>query len=110
MSRQLKRGEVYLVDLEGGTGSEQCGIRPCLVIQNDIGNKYSPTTIVCPITTKRKNFNATHLLTESLMYTSYIMFEQMRVIDRCRLVEYISCLPEDEMREVNKKIKITLGI
>lgn len=110
MNNQLKRGEVYLVDLEGSIGCEQQGIRPCLVIQNDIGNKYSQTSIVCPITTKRKNFNATHLMTESLMYTSYIMFEQMRVVDKSRFVEFISALPEDEMHEVNKKIKITLGL
>jgi mRNA interferase MazF len=104
------KGEIYLVNLDGGVGCEQQGVRPCLVVQNDIGNKYSGTTIVCPVTTKSKNFNATHMKIEDLTSTSYIMFEQIRIVDKSRLIKYLCVLSDEQMREANNKMRIALSL
>lgn len=106
----MKKGEFWNVNLGEGKGSEQSGPRPCLIVQNDIGNKYSPTTIICPVTTKDKNFSATHLLIDCLSRPSYIMFEQIRVVDKSRLVNYICTIDDETQREVNKKLRVSLGL
>ena len=106
----MKKGEFWLVDMNGGLGCEQQGLRPCLIVQNDIGNKYSPTTIVCPATRKTKNFNATHVPVEGLDNPSYIMCEQIRVVDKSRVKHFICTVDDETMREVNKKLKIALDL
>lgn len=106
----MNRGEIWLVDLNGGRYSEQNGVRPCLIVQNNIGNKYSPATIVCPITTRDKHFTATHLKIEDLTSTSYIMFEQIRVVDKERIIKYITTLDAETMWQANQKLKVALSL
>lgn len=105
----LKRGDVCLVDLGIGVGSEQGGVRPCLVVQNDIGNQCAPTLIVCPITTKAKKFNKTHMKVQ-LQYESNVMFEQIRVVDKQRVIKYITTLTQNQMKVANEKIMMSLGM
>ena len=86
----IHKGDVFYADLGENVGSEQNGIRPVLVIQNDLGNKYSPTLIVSPLTTKNKKLSlATHVcLGDVNGRKSMALLEQIRTIDRCRLLEY----------------------
>lgn len=106
----MKWGDFWIADLSGGEGSEQGGLRPVIIIQNDIGNKYSPTTIVCPITTKQKNYNATHVMITGLSATSYIMCEQLRVVDKSRLKRYLGCIAKEDKYLLREKLKITLAL
>lgn len=106
----MKWGEFWLADLNGGVGSEQSGFRPVVIVQNDIGNRYSATTIVCPLTTKEKNYNATHITVGCLGRTSFIMCEQMRVIDKSRLRKFLMAIPEEDAKALKEKLRITLNI
>lgn len=111
--KQCKRGEIYYVDVEGGIGSEQKGERPALVIQNDIGNTYSTTTIVSFITSisKKKNMPVHVVINpkeSGLPKDSMIMLEQIRTIDKRRLIRKVSELNDEKMREVDDAIKISL--
>lgn len=109
-AKRVFRGEVWWANLGGEfMGSEQTGYRPVLVVQNDIGNKYSSTTIVAMITSKLKVELPTHMDID-LMDTSTILFEQVRTIDKGRLQERIRKLTDAEMRNINDKLKISLGI
>ena len=112
-ARRLRvfRGEVWMADLgyDNVKESEQRGYRPVLVIQNDIGNKYSPTVIVACITKQNKTDLPTHMKCE-LFEPSTIMFEQVRTIAKERLNKRIARLTEEEMQEVNERLKISLGI
>lgn len=105
----ISRGEIYGIELEEGKGSEQGGYRPAVVIQNDVGNKYSPTVIVAMITSKHKTPLPTHLGIE-LTERSIIMFEQIRTIDKTRLSKYLGKLNTKELEELDAKLKISLGI
>lgn len=111
--RQLRvnRGEIWMADLgyENVMDSEQRGYRPVLVIQNDIGNKYSPTVIVACITKQSKADLPTHMKCE-LFEPSTIMFEQVRTISKERLNKRVTRLTEAEMLEVNERIKISMGL
>lgn len=111
--RQLRvnRGEIWKADLgyENVMDSEQRGYRPVLVIQNDIGNKYSPTVIVACITKQSKADLPTHMKCE-LFEPSTIMFEQVRTISKERLNKRVTRLTEAEMLEVNERIKISMGL
>lgn len=106
----MVRGEIYYADLGSGKGSEQSGVRPVIVIQNDHENKFSPTTIIAPITSIQKKFDKTHVTIECLRETSYILLEQMRVIDKTRMKKYICKADSMVMADVDRKILITLGI
>ena len=106
----MYRGDVYLVDLTKGIGSEQEGFRPCLIVQNDVGNKFSPTTIICPITKHKKKFDKTHVQIEFLSYPSTILCEQIRAIDKRRIKNKVGEVPEDVMKLVDIKILVSLGI
>lgn len=111
----IKRGELYFADLSPVVGSEQGGIRPVLVVQNDIGNKYSPTVIVAAITSKlNKAKLPTHMEISSREYglekDSVILLEQIRTIDKTRLKEKIGELSEHKMNQVNKAMLISLGV
>ena len=100
----VKRGEIYYADLSPVVGSEQGGVRPVLIVQNDIGNKYSPTTIVAPMTTKSKTYVPMHIrLKESfLAKRSTLLLEQIRTIDKRRLIKKIGSLSENSMAEIAK--------
>lgn len=114
----LKQGDIVYVDLGEGKTSEQEGIRPCVVIQNDIGNKYSPTTIVAPISSKIKynkngNIQPTHFIIENykevgLKSRSIILFEQIRVISKERILGF----PKGHIniKNVKNHILIALGL
>lgn len=112
--KNIKRGQIYYADLSPVIGSEQGGVRPILIIQNDIGNKYSPTTIVACITTRTtKNKIPTHIWfdeTCGLPKDSMVMLEQMRTIDKRRLQRYIGKISDTDLEEINKAIKISLGV
>jgi len=110
----IKRGELYLADLSPVMGSEQGGVRPVLVIQNDIGNKYSPTIIVSAITSRLyKAKLPTHISLDAnsfgLSKDSIILLEQIRTIDKLRLKEKIGELNAIKMKEVDKALLISLG-
>ncbi len=112
----IKRGDVYLADLGEGVGSEQHGVRPVLVIQNNVGNKYSPTITVLPITTKihKSKGLPTHVIINhmgGLDEISAIMAEQISTIDKTKLFTYLGTIPEEDMKkDVNKAVCIQLGL
>jgi mRNA interferase MazF len=107
------RGEIYYADLSPVIGSEQGGLRPVVIIQNDIGNRHSPTTIVASITSKMgKKPLPTHILISDcgLAKDSVILTEQIRVIDKSRLREKMGQLPPEKIEVLNSTIKISLGL
>ena len=110
----IKRGELYYADSSPVVGSEQGGIRPVLVVQNDVGNKYSPTVIAAAVTSKiNKAKLPTHIELPSESYglvrDSVILLEQIRTLDKRRLKERIGELNEATMSKVDKAILISLG-
>ena len=110
----IKRGELYYADLSPVVGSEQGGVRPVLVVQNDVGNKYSPTVIAAAVTSKiNKAKLPTHIELPSSSYglqrDSVILLEQIRTLDKRRLKERIGELNEITMNQVDKAILISLG-
>lgn len=109
----VKRGELYYADLSPVVGSEQGGVRPVLVVQNDTGNKYSPTVIAAAVTSKiHKARLPTHIeLPQAfgLQKDSVILLEQIRTIDKKRLMSRIGELPPATMSRVNRAILISLG-
>lgn len=107
---KINRGDVWLVDMNGCVGSEQSGTRPCVIIQNNLGNIHSPTTIVCPATTRTKSFTATHLEVTELSSPSSIMFEQIRVVDKSRLIKYLCTLSDENIEKMSAKLQLVLGM
>lgn len=124
----MKRGEIYFIDLAGGLGSEQTSKRPCVVVQNNVGNKYSPTTIVIPLTTKnnsrtlpvhveikKEDFVSPEKAIEK---ESLALCEQIRTISKTeRIVPieanktgYIGTLKEEKMKQITKAVQISLGM
>lgn len=115
MKNTYFRGDVYYAELGTGIGSEQNGCRPVVIIQNDVGNKHSPTTIVAAISTqiKTKAYLPTHYHLKPgscLLQPSVIMLEQVRTIDKHRLVKYIGKLSDDELQELNHALAISVGL
>lgn len=108
---KVSRGDIWQVDLGYGEGSEQRGKKPCLVVQNDLGNKHASTTIIIPLTSKKKKFNKTHVKIENhTLMISYALCEQIRVISTKRLMKKLSVVSSVTMDEINEKLKIQLGI
>ena len=110
----VKRGELYYADLSPVVGSEQGGVRPVLVIQNDIGNRYSPTVIAAAITSQlNKAKLPTHIALDAeafgLPKNSIVLLEQIRTIDKQRLKEKIGELPINMMTKINDGLLISLG-
>ena len=110
----IRRGELYYADLSPVVGSEQGGIRPILIVQNDTGNKYSPTIIAAAITSQlNKAKLPTHIDLPAKEYglskNSVILLEQIRTLDKRRLKERIGELPKDTMSKVNTALLISLG-
>lgn len=111
----VKRGDVYFADLSPVVGSEQGGVRPVLVIQNDIGNRFSPTVIVAAITAQiQKAKLPTHVEINAKRYgfdrDSVILLEQVRTIDKQRLTDKITHLDDDMMLKVNNALNISIGL
>ena len=113
--KDIKRGDIFNADLSPVAGSEQSGLRPTLIIQNDIGNQNSPTVIVAPMTKQfKKNNFPTHVYldkdTFNLRENSILMLEHIRTVDKMRLFDKVSSLDEKTMVEVEQKLLISLGI
>ncbi|MFA6808246.1 MAG: type II toxin-antitoxin system PemK/MazF family toxin [Eubacteriales bacterium] len=111
----IKRGEIFYAELNPVIGSEQGGTRPVLVIQNDIGNQYSPTTIIAAITSQiTKAKLPTHVEVNAkrsgLERNSVILTEQIRTIDKIRLKEKVAVLDEEVMLRVDEAVEISLGL
>ena len=109
--KEVKRGEMYYADMNPVFGYEQGGIRPVLIIQNDTGNKFSPTTIAA-ITSQNKSNMPTHVKihTAALSKASVVLLEHIRSIDKRRLMEYIGMLDEESMSRVDRAIAVSFGI
>ena len=111
--KEIKRGEIYSADFGAGFGSEQGGVRPVLILQNNTGNRHSPTTIVAAITgRKTKAALPTHvaIMTSGLKTESTVLLEQIRTIDKARLGEYIVRLDSKTLTAVDRAIVVSLGI
>jgi len=114
MSEDIKRGDLFYADLSPVVGSEQGGIRPVLIVQNDVGNKYSPTIIAVAVTsqlTKAKLPTHIELKAEDygLAKDSVALCEQIRTLDKRRLKEKIGRLTKSKIREINNAMLISLG-
>ena len=112
---QVKRGDIYYADLSPVVGSEQGGIRPVLIIQNDVGNRYSPTVIAAAVTSQlNKSKLPTHIEIDAMKYglpkDSVILTEQIRTIDKKRLKEKIGHIDEDLMTSVNDALFVSFGL
>ena len=111
--RSFRRGEIYVADLSPYVGSEQGGIRPVIILQNNLGNIFSPTLIVAPLTSRYKKRNLpTHYLiedVEELKTTSLVLLEQIKTIDKRRITEYIGQASKDDNKNIEKALTISLG-
>ncbi len=111
----MRRGDVYYADLRPVIGSEQGGIRPVLIVQNDVGNKHSPTVICAAITSKMNKAKLpTHIELDSHRYEmvkdSVVLLEQLRTIDKKRLKDKVCHLDQDVMEKVNRGLLISLAL
>ena len=111
----IRRGDIYYADLSPVVGSEQGGLRPVLIVQNDVGNKYSPTVIAAAITSKMgKTKLPTHIdipgVEAGLARDSVVLLEQVRTIDKKRLKEKMGHLDDGTMSNVNSAIQVSLGL
>ena len=111
--REVKKGEMYYADLSPVVGSEQGGIRPVIILQNDKGNHYSQTTIIASVTSrKKKKHLPTHIKIKipNSKRKSVVMLEQVRTIDKSRLLEYIGKLDNGTMQKIDNAVKISFDI
>lgn len=113
--KEIKRGQFWYCDFGAVMGSEQGGFRPCMILQNDVGNAHSGTTIVAPLTTSTtKAILPTHVAISkgngNLPADSTILCEQLKVIDKKRLVEYIGTAGEGVIHKVNIAAKVAIGV
>lgn len=111
----IKRGEIYYADLSPVIGSEQGGVRPVLIVQNDVGNRYSPTVIAAAITSQRDKTNLpTHIKVQAdgcgLAKDSIVLLEQVRTIDKRRLKEKMGSLDLYSMDMVDKALSVSFGL
>ena len=115
MTGSVKRGDIYYADLSPVVGSEQGGLRPVLIIQNDVGNKYSPTVIAAAVTsrmgkTKLPTHIDVHAERAGLSRDSIVLLEQLRTLDKRRLREKLGHLDEQMMGEIDTAIAVSLGL
>ncbi|MBR3290379.1 MAG: type II toxin-antitoxin system PemK/MazF family toxin [Clostridia bacterium] len=112
----VKRGDIYYADLSPVVGSEQGGIRPVLIVQNDVGNRFSPTVIAAAITSQKDKARLpTHIQLSStgscgLARDSIVLLEQIRTLDKKRLKEHMGRLDTDAMQRVNTALQISFGL
>lgn len=111
----VRRGEIYYADLSPVVGSEQGGVRPVLIVQNDVGNKYSPTVIAAAITSQHDKTNLpTHIKVQAegcgLQKDSIVLLEQVRTIDKRRLKEKMGNLGESDMGRIDRALSVSFGL
>ena len=111
----IKRGDIFYADLSPVVGSEQGGVRPVLIVQNDVGNKFSPTVIAAAITSQQSKAKLpTHIQLGAqqcgLMKDSVVLLEQIRTLDKKRLKEKMGCLDTQAMNKVNQAINVSFGL
>ena len=111
----IKRGDIYYADLSPVVGSEQGGIRPVLIIQNDVGNRYSPTVIAAAITSRQsKTKLPTHIPIEAggcgLQKDSVVLLEQVRTLDKRRLKEKMGSVDIEAMKAINQALSVSFGL
>ena len=111
----IKRGDIYYADLSPVVGSEQGGVRPVLIVQNDVGNRYSPTVIAAAITSRRSKTNLpTHIPIEAngcgLSKDSVVLLEQVRTLDKRRLKEKMGTLNSTDMYKVDEALAVSFGL
>ena len=111
----IKRGDIFYADLSPVVGSEQGGVRPVLIVQNDVGNRFSPTVIAAAITSQQEKAKLpTHIqlgtVNSGLLKDSVVLLEQIRTIDKRRLKEKMGCLDGHSMDMVDKAISISFGL
>jgi mRNA interferase MazF len=109
--KEILRGDIWTADLDPVRGSEQGGVRPVLIIQNDKGNKYSPTVIAAAITGRKKKTLPTHVAigAECLPVRSAALLEQLRTLDKSRLLRYMGRISAGQMKLVERAIDVSLG-
>ena len=112
MVGEVKKGQIFLADLNPVQGSEQGGVRPVVVIQNNIGNKFSPTVIVAAITGKLKKDIPTHVKLNSLGLAkgSTVLLEQIRTIDKSRLIERIGKTTDEELKIIEEALRVSVDV
>ncbi len=114
IERKIRRGEIYIADLDPVVGSEQGGERPVLVIQNNVGNTHSPTVIILAITSRsqKKRNLPTHIPIESsnLSMSSIVLAEQVRTVDKSRLIDYVGRASKASMEAVDQALKVSMGV
>ena len=115
MDTSVKRGDIFYADLSPVVGSEQGGVRPVLIIQNNVGNRHSPTVICAAITSKMNKAKLpTHIEISTRDYkivkNSVILLEQIRTIDKVRLQQKVACLNEITMSRIDHAMEISMGI
>jgi mRNA interferase MazF len=112
--KNIQRGDIFYADLSPVVGSEQGGVRPVLILQNNVGNRHSPTVIVCAITGRtEKNNIPTHVRIGTAFgcsKESFALLEQIRTIDRIRLREKVGTLSGHEMKQINQALSISVGL
>lgn len=111
--KNIVKGAIFYADLDPIIGSEQNGIRPVVIIQNELGNKHSPTVLVAPISTKKDKILPTHILVkqfDKIRHDSIVLLEQIRVLDKSRLKGYLGILDSETMEQVNDAIKISFEL
>ena len=115
MNWEYRRGDIYLADLSPVRGSEQGGVRPVVVIQNNTGNRHSPTLVVAVVTakTRKKTKQPTHYLIRNnpaLSRPSLVLLEQLRTIDKQRIIKYLGRVTRKEMRGIDAALRISLDL
>lgn len=112
-TKNICRGDIYYADLSPIIGSEQGGIRPVFIIQNDVGNRYSPTVIIAAITSRPKKSLPTHVdigRTKGILKSSVVLLEQLRTIDRRRLLDCLGSVPTETIEQIDIALKISVGL
>lgn len=115
VDNKIKRGDIYYVNLFDANGREEAGVRPCLILQNNKGNKHSPTTIIAPISSRMEHASlpihaVVSCQTSGLTTASMVFLEQIRVIDKSRLLTKIGYIPLYMMDNIDKALKISVGL
>ena len=113
-TESIDRGDIFLVDFKQNQGAEQNGVRPALILQNNVGNRFSPTTIVCPISSKAKSYAKTHVKLSpadcGILIESSVLCEQIRAIDKSRLIKKVGRIKsQQKLNDIDCKTKILLG-
>ena len=111
----IQRGQIVWIDFQKNLGSKQGGLRPCIVIQNNVGNRFAPTVIVAAVTSVIKKPNMpTHVVIDSeyigIKKPSMVLLEQLDTVDKCEIVQIHDVLSESDMQRVDKALKISLEV